>query len=70
MDFIIEENESQGKRRVKVEDQQKELRLRKELEAQKARIIDKWHLLKKNEKNLSMIKRSREESMGRIRCNG
>ena len=39
-----------------MEDQQEELRLRKELEAPKARIIDKWHLLEKNEKNLSMIK--------------
>jgi cell cycle serine/threonine-protein kinase CDC5/MSD2 len=40
LDGIIEENEPQGKRRVEEEDQQKELRLRKkELEAQKARIV-------------------------------
>ena len=40
LDGIIEENEPQGKRRVEEEDQQEELRLRKkELEAQKARIV-------------------------------
>jgi cell cycle serine/threonine-protein kinase CDC5/MSD2 len=39
LDGIMEENEPQGKRRVEEEDQQEELRLRKELEAQKARIV-------------------------------
>ena len=40
LDGIVEENEPQGKRRVEEEDQQEELRLRKkELEAQKARIV-------------------------------
>ena len=40
LDGIIEENEPQGKRRVEEDDQQEELRLRKkELEAQKARIV-------------------------------
>jgi cell cycle serine/threonine-protein kinase CDC5/MSD2 len=40
LDGIIEENEPQGKRRVEEEAQQDELRLRKkELEAQKARIV-------------------------------
>ena len=40
LDGIVEENEPQGKRRVEEEDLQEELRLRKkELEAQKARIV-------------------------------
>ena len=40
LDAIVEENEPQGKRRVEEEDQQEKLRLRKkELEAQKARIV-------------------------------
>jgi cell cycle serine/threonine-protein kinase CDC5/MSD2 len=40
LDGIIEEDEPQGKRRVEEDDQQEELRLRKkELEAQKARIV-------------------------------
>ena len=40
LDGIVEENEPQGQRRVEEEDQQEELRLRKkELEAQKARIV-------------------------------
>lgn len=40
LDGIVEENEPQGRRRMEEEDQQEEIRLRKkELEAQKARIV-------------------------------